>query len=85
MGRGATGRPRLVHPVACHAAGRRRRDPAVGRIHALFRDQVDVNDEWIAACALAQAPALPIVTGNLKHFTSMAQRFTDLTVVHPDL
>ncbi|HUR22275.1 MAG TPA: hypothetical protein VMZ73_00230 [Acidimicrobiales bacterium] len=57
----------------------------MGRIHALFRDQVDVNDEWIAACALAQAPALPIVTGNLKHFTSMAQRFTDLTVVHPDL
>lgn len=56
-----------------------------GQIHALFRDQVDVNDEWIAACALSQTPVLPIVTGNVKHFRPIAQRFTDLTVVHPDL
>ncbi len=56
-----------------------------GRIHALFRDQVDVNDEWIAACALAQTPALPIVTGNRRHFSPVALRFPELIVVHPDM
>jgi predicted nucleic acid-binding protein len=55
------------------------------RIHAAVRDQVDVNDEWIAACALAQQPPLPIVTGNLRHFQAIAGRFPDLRLVHPDL
>jgi tRNA(fMet)-specific endonuclease VapC len=54
------------------------------RIHAAVRDQVDVNDEWIAACALAQSPALPVVTGNLKHFRAVAAQFPDLRIVHPD-
>jgi predicted nucleic acid-binding protein len=53
------------------------------RIHAAFRDQVGVNDEWIAACALAQSPQLPVVTGNLRHFDPIAARF-GLTIVHPD-
>lgn len=55
------------------------------RIHAAVRDQVDVNDEWVAACALAQTPPLPVVTGNLRHFRSIAARFSSLTIVHPDL
>ncbi len=55
------------------------------RIHAAVRDQVDVNDEWVAACALAQTPSLPVVTGNLRHFRSIAARFSSLTIVHPDL
>jgi len=53
------------------------------RIHAAVRDQVDANDEWTAACALAQAPPLPIATGNVKHFRPIASRFA-LTIVHPD-
>jgi len=55
-----------------------------GRIHAAVRDQVGVNDEWIAACALAQAPSLGVATGNLKHFRSIAARFPGMTIVHPD-
>lgn len=48
------------------------------------RPSVDVNDEWTAACALAQTPSLGIVTGNLKHFRPIAARFPALTIVHPD-
>ncbi len=55
------------------------------RIHAVVRDQVDVNDEWTAACALAQTPPLGVVTGNLKHFRPIAARFLGLTIVHPDV
>lgn len=55
-----------------------------GRVHANFRDQVDVNDEWIAACALAQRPSLGVATGNLKHFRAIAARFPALTIVHPE-
>jgi predicted nucleic acid-binding protein len=55
-----------------------------GRIHAALRDQVDVNDEWIAACALAQTPSLGVVTGNLKHFRPIAAKFPALKIVHPD-
>ena len=54
-------------------------------IHAAVRGQVDVNDEWTAACALAQADPLPVVTGNLKHFQRIAARFPALVVVHPSL
>jgi predicted nucleic acid-binding protein len=54
-------------------------------IHAVVRDQVDVNDEWTAACALAQTPPLPVVTGNVRHFRQIADRFPALTIVHPDL
>lgn len=54
------------------------------KIHAVLRDQVDVNDEWTAACALAQTPSLGIVTGNLRHFRPIAARFPTLTLVHPD-
>jgi predicted nucleic acid-binding protein len=63
-------------------------DEAVTRrwaaIHAALRDQIDVNDEWIAACALAQTPVLPIVTGNVRHFRPIADRFPELVIVHPD-
>jgi len=55
------------------------------RIHAAVRDQVGVNDEWIAACALAQTPCLPIVTGNLGHFQTIAAKFPNLAIVHPEL
>jgi predicted nucleic acid-binding protein len=48
------------------------------------RDQVGMNDEWIAACALGRNPTLPIVTNNVKHFAPIADRFPDLTIVHPD-
>lgn len=45
-------------------------DYAVARrwasIYALLRDQVGVNDAWIAARALAQSPPLPVVTANLN-------------------
>ena len=43
-----------------------------------------MNDEWIAACALAQTPSLGVVTGNLKHFRAIAARFPALTIVHPE-
>jgi predicted nucleic acid-binding protein len=58
------------------------------RIHARFRDQLKgggVNDMWIAACALAQNPRpLPVVTGNLSDFQTIAREFP-LEIVHPDL
>ncbi len=54
------------------------------KIHAAVRDQVDVNDEWIAACALAQDPPLPVVTGNRAQFRQIAARFPGLLIVHPD-
>lgn len=54
------------------------------RVNAAFRDQIDVNDQWIAACALAQDPALPVVTGNLRHFRPITSRFPALRIVHPE-
>lgn len=54
------------------------------RIHAAVSGQVDQNDEWTAACALAQNEALPVVTNNVKHFERIAGSFGDLIVVHPD-
>ena len=53
------------------------------RLYTRFRGQVDINDMWTAACALAQRPALPIVTGNVRHFEPMATEF-QFVVVHPD-
>jgi len=55
------------------------------RVHAAVRDQVDINDEWIAACALAQPQPLAVVSNNLKHFQPIAAKFPDLVLVHPTL
>ncbi|MBO0767216.1 MAG: hypothetical protein J2O48_00895 [Solirubrobacterales bacterium] len=42
------------------------------------------NDTWIAACALSVSPTLPLVTGNLRDFTPLAEN-SELKLVHPDL
>ena len=55
-----------------------------GELHAKFRGQIDTNDMWIAACALAQHPTLPIATNNLKHFKPMSETF-GISLVHPSL
>ena len=39
---------------------------------------------WIAACALAHNPVLPIATGNLRHFKPISDVF-GIPLVHPDL
>lgn len=39
-----------------------------GKLSARFRDQIGVNDLWIAASALAQVDVLPLVTNNLRSF-----------------
>lgn len=44
-----------------------------------------VNDQWTAACALAQNPPLPVVTGNVRDFRKIREVAPALTVVHPDL
>lgn len=44
-----------------------------------------VNDQWTAACALAQDPALPIVTANLSDFRKIAEVAPRLQLIHPDL
>lgn len=44
-----------------------------------------VNDQWTAACALTQNPPLPVVTGNVKDFSKIAEVAPALTLVHPDL
>lgn len=41
------------------------------------------NDTWIAACALAVDPPLPVVTNNLNDFRVLAE-LSQLQVVHPD-
>lgn len=43
------------------------------------------NDLWTAACALAQAPPLPVVTNNLSDFQAVAGQQPALRLVHPDL
>lgn len=43
------------------------------------------NDTWIAACALSVEPPLPVVTGNLRDFSALAQGHDGLVVIHPDL
>lgn len=55
---------------------------AYGRVKSAFKDQVEENDMWIAAAALARD--LPVVTNNLKHFEPMSDRF-ELALVHPKL
>ena len=52
-----------------------------GEVKKAFRSQVDENDMWIAATALA--PDLPIITNNLKHFEPMGKRL-GFGLVHPD-
>jgi predicted nucleic acid-binding protein len=42
-----------------------------------------VNDMWIAACCLVHD--LPLATGNLSDFQTIAAEFPDLALVHPDL
>ncbi len=53
-----------------------------GRVKRAFRDQVDENDMWIAATALAYE--LPVVTNNLTHFEPMSEQL-NFSLVHPDL
>jgi len=52
-----------------------------GRVKRAFCDQVDENDMWIAATALAYE--LPVVTNNLTHFEPMSDQL-DFGLVHPD-
>ena len=52
-----------------------------GRVKRAFQDQVDENDMWISATALAHE--LPIMTNNLRHFEPMSDRF-GFSIVHPD-
>ncbi len=55
-------------------------------LYAQLKDHLKaggVNDMWIAACALAQAPALPVATGNVSDFLKISE-VMQLTVVHPD-
>lgn len=57
------------------------------RLHAQYRDNLrkdGANDMWIAACSLAETPAIPVVTGNLVDFGLMQQGFP-LRLIHPDL
>lgn len=43
------------------------------------------NDTWIAACAMSIDPPIPVLTGNLRDFSTLPDVASDLTVVHPDL
>ena len=52
-----------------------------GLVKRYFRDQVDENDMWIAATALAHE--LAIITNNLRHFEPMSERF-GFSLVHPN-
>jgi predicted nucleic acid-binding protein len=57
------------------------------RLHARYRDNLKkdgANDMWIAACSLAEDPAIPIVTGNLGDYRTLSQDFP-LRLIHPDL
>jgi toxin FitB len=42
-----------------------------------------INDMWIAACCLVQG--LPLATANLSDFQTIADEFSNLRLVHPDL
>lgn len=53
-------------------------------LQAQFRDQIGVNDLWIAACALTCDPILPIATGNLRHFKPIRDSF-GIPLIHPSL
>ena len=56
-------------------------------VYARFRGRLKdggINDMWIAATALAQPDAPPIVTGNRSDFERIATEFP-LVVVHPDV
>ncbi len=53
-----------------------------GRVKRYFRDQVDENDMWIAATALAHE--LAVITNNLRHFEPMSEH-CGFSLVHPDL
>ena len=54
---------------------------AYGQVKRAFQDQVDENDMWIAATAIAHE--LPVATNNLRHFEPMGNRL-GFEVVHPD-
>ena len=53
-----------------------------GDVRRAFDKQVEQNDMWITATALAHD--LPLITNNLKHFKKMSNRF-GFDIVHPDL
>jgi predicted nucleic acid-binding protein len=53
-------------------------------LYRRFKDQLGVNDIWIAACALAQPEPLALVTTDLSDFRRIAATFP-LILVHPDL
>ena len=52
-----------------------------GRFHGRLKGE-GINDMWIAACCLVHA--LPLATGNLSDYGTIAAEFP-LNVVHPDL
>lgn len=59
-----------------------------GLLHARFHGQFKEgghNDMWIAACALAQSTAPPIVSNNVSDFQKIQAEFPRLALVHPDL
>lgn len=52
------------------------------RLRVRFLDSVGDNDLWIAACALAQSPPLPIATAD-HDYDEIAKAFPDLEVLRP--
>ncbi|MCY4175569.1 MAG: PIN domain-containing protein [Acidimicrobiaceae bacterium] len=52
-----------------------------GEVRKAFDRQVESNDKWIAATALAHD--LEVVTNNLAHFVPMSERL-GFSLVHPD-
>ncbi|MFI6496938.1 PIN domain-containing protein [Nonomuraea typhae] len=57
--------------------------PMYARLRGTLKGE-GVNDLWTAACALAEAPAIPIVTDDLTDFGAISAEFP-LTLIHPDL
>lgn len=57
------------------------------QLYARHRGQLGetgANDMWIAATALAQKPAIPVLTTNLSDFRTLSTTL-ELTLLHPDL
>jgi predicted nucleic acid-binding protein len=54
-------------------------------LHARFIGRLKgggINDLWVAACCLVHD--LPLVTGNLSDYQTIAAEFQSLQIVHPD-
>jgi tRNA(fMet)-specific endonuclease VapC len=55
-------------------------------LSSAFRDQLgrgEAHDLWIAATAIVHD--IPLITNNLVHFRTIAGRFPEMQLVHPDL